>query len=93
MFFLKLVLVEDVCGVLVLVECNEVFLGIVYGFDVVVSKGVKVVVIFLEDLYKKVEYLVVVVEGYNNVIVKVFYDYLKGLQAVEIFKCYGFIIK
>ncbi|MRB67789.1 hypothetical protein GH825_31015 [Bacillus thuringiensis] len=48
---MKFVLVEDVCGVLVLVECNEVLLGIVYGFDVVVSKGVKVVGIFLEVLY------------------------------------------
>lgn len=93
MFELKLVLGEDVCGVLVLVECNEVFLGIVYGFDVVVSKGVNVVVMFLEDLYKKVEYFIVIVEGYKNVIVSVFYDYLKGLQVLVIFKCYGFMMK
>ena len=36
------------------------------------------------------EYLVAVVEGHNNATVKAFYDYLKGPQAAEIFKRYGF---
>ena len=45
---------------------------------------------FPEDSHKKVEYPVAVVEGHNNATVKAFYDYLKGPQAAEIFKRYGF---
>ena len=78
---------------LALVERNEAPLGIVYGSDAVASKGVKVVATFPEDSHKKVEYPVAVVEGHNNATVKAFYDYLKGPQAAEIFKRYGFTIK
>ena len=78
---------------LALVERNEAPLGIVYGSDAVVSKGVKVVATFPEDSHKKVEYPVAVVEGHNNATVKAFYDYLKGPQAAEIFKRYGFTTK
>ncbi len=67
--------------------------GIVYGSDAVASKGVKVVATFPEDSHKKVEYPVAVVEGHNNATVKAFYDYLKGPQAAEIFKRYGFTTK
>ncbi|MCW0145272.1 substrate-binding domain-containing protein [Escherichia coli] len=56
------------------------------------AKG-KVVATFPEDSHKKVEYPVAVVEGHNNATVKAFYDYLKGPQAAEIFKRYGFTIK
>ena len=84
---------EDVRGALALVERNEAPLGIVYGSDAVASKGVKVVATFPEDSHKKVEYPVAVVEGHNNATVKAFYDYLKGPQAAEIFKRYGFTIK
>jgi molybdate transport system substrate-binding protein len=52
-----------------------------------------VVATFPEDSHKKVEYPVAVVEGHNNATVKAFYDYLKGPQAAEIFKRYGFTIK
>lgn len=61
--------------------------------DAVASKGIKVVATFPEDSHKKVEYPVAVVEGHNNATVKAFYDYLKGPQAAEIFKRYGFTIK
>ncbi|HDH2836440.1 TPA: molybdate ABC transporter substrate-binding protein, partial [Escherichia coli] len=80
-------------GALALVERNEAPLGIVYGSDAVASKGVKVVATFPEDSHKKVEYPVAVVEGHNNATVKAFYDYLKGPQAAEIFKRYGFTTK
>ena len=86
----KLAPAEDVRGALALVERNEAPLGIVYGSDAVASKGVKVVATFPEDSHKKVEYPVAVVEGHNNATVKAFYDYLKGPQAAEIFKRYGF---
>ena len=89
----KLAPAEDVRGALALVERNEAPLGIVYGSDAVASKGVKVVATFPEDSHKKVEYPVAVVEGHNNATVKAFYDYLKGPQAAEIFKRYGFTIK
>ena len=55
--------------------------------------SVKVVATFPEDSHKKVEYPVAVVEGHNNATVKAFYDYLKGPQAAEIFKRYGFTTK
>ena len=89
----KLAPAEDVRGALALVERNEAPLGIVYGSDAVASKGVKVVATFPEDSHKKVEYPVAVVEGHNNATVKAFYDYLKGPQAAEIFKRYGFTTK
>ncbi len=88
----KLAPAEDVRGALALVERNEAPLGIVYGSDAVASKGVK----WLppsRKIHKKVEYPVAVVEGHNNATVKAFYDYLKGPQAAEIFKRYGFTIK
>lgn len=77
---------------MVLVEWVEVLLGIVYGLDVIVSDKVKVVGVFLELSYKLVEYLMVIVKGYENFIVIVFYDYLKSLVVVVIFEKYGFII-
>lgn len=88
----KLAPAEDVRGALALVERNEAPLGIVYGSDAVASKGVK----WLppsRKIHIKVEYPVAVVEGHNNATVKAFYDYLKGPQAAEIFKRYGFTTK
>lgn len=81
---------EDVRGALALVERNEAPLGIVYGSDAVASKGVKVVGTFPEDSHKKVEYPIAITDGHKNATVSAFYDYLKGPQASEIFKRYGF---
>ncbi|MCC8283828.1 molybdate ABC transporter substrate-binding protein [Escherichia fergusonii] len=89
----KLAPAEDVRGALALVERNEAPLGIVYGSDAFASKGVKVVATFPEDTHKKVEYPVAIVKGHNNPTVAAFYDYLKGPQAAEIFKRYGFTTK
>lgn len=81
---------EDVRGALALVERREAPLGVVYGSDAVASKGVKVVGTFPEDSHKKVEYPLAIVDGHKNATVSAFYDYLKGPQASEIFKRYGF---
>ncbi|MBA7729261.1 molybdate ABC transporter substrate-binding protein [Citrobacter freundii] len=89
----KLAPAEDVRGALALVERNEAPLGIVYGSDSVASKGVKVVATFPEDSHKKVEYPIAIVDGHSNATVSAFYDYLKGPQAAEIFKRYGFTTK
>ena len=89
----KLAPAEDVRGALALVERNEAPLGIVYGSDAVASKGVKVVATFPEDSHKKVEYPIAIVDGHKNATVSAFYDYLKGPQAAEIFKRYGFTTK
>lgn len=89
----KLAPAEDVRGALALVERNEAPLGIVYGSDAVASKGVKVVSTFPEDSHKKVEYPVAIVDGHKNATVSAFYDYLKGPQASDIFKRYGFTTK
>ncbi|MEZ2586661.1 molybdate ABC transporter substrate-binding protein [Kluyvera intermedia] len=86
----KLAPAEDVRGALALVERNEAPLGIVYGSDAVASKGVKVVGTFPEDSHKKVEYPIAITDGHKNATVSAFYDYLKGPQASEIFKRYGF---
>ncbi len=86
----KLAPAEDVRGALALVERNEAPLGIVYGSDAVASKGVKVVGTFPEDSHKKVEYPLAIIDGHKNATVSAFYDYLKGPQASEIFKRYGF---
>ncbi|MTH48311.1 molybdate ABC transporter substrate-binding protein [Intestinirhabdus alba] len=86
----KLAPAEDVRSALALVERSEAPLGIVYGSDAVAGKGVKVVATFPEDSHKKVEYPVAIVDGHKNATVEAFYDYLKGPQAAEIFKRYGF---
>jgi len=86
----KLAPAEDVRGALALVERNEAPLGIVYGSDAVASKGVKVVGTFPEDSHQKVEYPIAIIDGHKNATVSAFYDYLKGPQAAEIFKRYGF---
>lgn len=86
----RLASAEDVRGALALVERNETPLGIVYGSDAVVGKGVKVVGTFPEGSHKKVEYPMAIVDGHNNAEVKAFYAYLKGSQAAAIFKQYGF---
>ena len=86
----KLAPAEDVRGALALVERNEAPLGIVYGSDAVASKGVKVVGTFPEDSHQKVEYPIAIIDGHKNATVSAFYDYLKGPQASEIFKRYGF---
>lgn len=86
----KLAPAEDVRGALALVERSEAPLGIVYGSDAVASKGVKVVGTFPEDSHQKVEYPIAVIDGHKNATVSAFYDYLKGPQASEIFKRYGF---
>lgn len=86
----RLASAEDVRGALALVERNETPLGIVYGSDAVVGKGVKVVGTFPEGSHKKVEYPMAIVDGHNNAEVKAFYAYLKGPQAAAIFKQYGF---
>ncbi len=86
----KLAPAEDVRGALALVERSEAPLGIVYGSDAVASKGVKVVGTFPEDSHQKVEYPIAIIDGHKNATVSAFYDYLKGPQASEIFKRYGF---
>ena len=48
---------------------------------------------FPEDSHKKVEYPIAIVDGHKNATVSAFYDYLKGPQAAEIFKRYGFTTK
>ncbi|WP_039055177.1 molybdate ABC transporter substrate-binding protein [Enterobacter sp. Bisph1] len=86
----KLAPAEDVRGALALVERNEAPLGIVYGSDAVASKGVKVVGTFPEASHQKVEYPLAMIDGHKNARVTAFYDYLKGPQASQIFKRYGF---
>lgn len=89
----KLAPAEDVRGALILVERNEVPLGIVYGSDAVASKGVKVVGTFPEDSHQKVEYPIAMVKGHDNPTVTAFYRYLKGPEAAAIFQRYGFTTK
>lgn len=87
----RLVPVGGVHGALVLVERDEASLGIAYGSDAVASKGVKIAATLPEDSRKETEYPVAIVDGYKNAAVNVFYDHLKGPQAAEIFKRYGFV--
>lgn len=89
----KLAPAEDVRGALALVERHEAPLGIVYGSDAVVSKGVKVVGVFPEDTHEKVEYPMAITDGHKNATVSAFYDYLKGPEASKIFKQYGFTMR
>lgn len=81
---------NSVRAALALVERNETPYGIVYGSDAIASKKVTVVGIFPKESHKPVEYPLAIVTDHNNARVKAFYDYLKGPEAVAVFKKYGF---
>ncbi len=84
---------SDVRAALALVERQEAPLGIVYGSDVLSSKGVKVVGIFPEDSHKPVEYPMALVKDNDTAAAKAFYAYLKTPAAATVFKQYGFTPK
>lgn len=81
---------NDVRAALALVERQEAPLGIVYGSDVLSSKGVKVVGIFPEDSHKPVEYPMALIKDNDTQAAKAFYAYLKTPAAAAVFKQYGF---
>lgn len=81
---------NNVRAALVLVEREEVPLGIVYGSDAVASKKVKVVGIFPEDSHLPVEYPIAIIKGHATPEVKAFSEYLSTPEASEVFKRYGF---
>lgn len=86
----KLAPAEDVRSALALVERDEVPLGIVYGSDAVVSKGVKVIGEFPAQSHQKVEYPAAIVKGRDTPVVSAFFHYLQGPEAANVFKQYGF---
>lgn len=75
---------------MVLVEREEVPLGIVYRSDAVASNKVKVVGLFPPESHKPVEYPIAMIKGHENQAVRDFYIYLKTPESVEIFRRYGF---
>lgn len=81
---------NDVRAALALVDRGEAPLGIVYGSDAMVSKGVKVVSVFPDNSHAAVEYPVAIVKGHDNPVVQGFYHYLSSPQAAEVFRRYGF---
>lgn len=82
--------VQTVRVALAMVERNAVPLGIVYLSDAALSKNVKVIGLFDEELHGAIRYPYAVVKGKNNDAVTSFYSYLKSDAASEIFRKYGF---
>ncbi|WP_022850929.1 molybdate ABC transporter substrate-binding protein [Limisalsivibrio acetivorans] len=81
---------QTVRAALAMVEKNAATFGIVYSSDAALSKYVKTVGLFNEDLHGKIRYPVAVVKGKGSETVYDFHRFLSSDTAGDIFKKYGF---
>lgn len=87
----KLARTDNVRSTLLLVERQEVPLGVVFKSDSVVSDKVRIVATFPASSHKAVEYPLAIVKEHNTPAVMSFYNFLQGDKAKAIFNKYGFI--
>lgn len=87
----KLARTDNVRSTLLLVERQEVPLGIVYKSDSIVSAKVRIVATFPPSSHKPVEYPLAIVKDHNTPAVMSFYHFLQSDRAKTIFNKYGFI--
>lgn len=87
----KIIPTKDVRQVLSYVETGNVDAGIVYKTDALVSDKVKIVPLDGKDLHDPIVYPVGVIAGTNHPEESIdFFNFLKGPEAMKIFKKYGF---
>ncbi|ESU30110.1 hypothetical protein G3A_23715 [Bacillus sp. 17376] len=87
----KIIPTKDVRQVLSNVETGNVDAGIVYKTDALVSDKVKIVPLDGKDLHDPIVYPVGVIAGTNHPEESIdFFNFLKGPEAMKIFKKYGF---
>lgn len=88
----KVALAENVRAALKLVTAGEAPLGIVYETDAMAEKGVKVVDTFGEESHKPIVYPAAPVAASKSAATRGFVDFLRGPEAIEIFKKAGFTV-
>ncbi|WP_286180982.1 molybdate ABC transporter substrate-binding protein [Bacillus sp. ISL-37] len=87
----KIIPAKDVRQVLSYVETGNVDAGIVYKTDALVSDKVKIVPLDGKDLHDPIVYPVGVIAGTEHPEESIdFFNFLKGPEAMKIFKKYGF---
>lgn len=87
----QIVFAEDVRQVLQYVEIDEVDAGIVYLTDAEISDDVRVVATFDEESHDAIDYpLGLTEQGSENDAAQLFYEFLQGDDAREVFESYGF---
>lgn len=87
----KIIPTKDVRQVLTYVETGNVDAGIVYKTDALVSDKVKIVPLDGKDLHDPIIYPVGVIAGTEHPKESIdFFNFLKGPEAMKVFKKYGF---
>jgi molybdate transport system substrate-binding protein len=88
----KAAFAENVRAALKLVTSGEAPLGIVYETDATAEKGVEVVDAFGEESHKPIVYPAAPIAASKNPAAMAFFDFLRGPEAVEIFRKAGFTV-
>jgi molybdate transport system substrate-binding protein len=83
---------KDVRTALVMVECGEVPLGLVYATDAAISKKVRVVGQFPPGSHPAIVYPVALVAGRQTAAAQRFGEFLRSPAAKAVFQKYGFIV-
>jgi molybdate transport system substrate-binding protein len=87
----KIIYTKDVRQVLSYVETKSVDAGIVYKTDAIISDKIKTVPISGHDLHDPIIYPAGVVSSSENPDEAIqFFEFLRGQEAIKIFKKYGF---
>lgn len=89
----KLAPADSVRAALAFVERGETPFGVVYATDAAASDKVKIVGVFPEDSHPPVVYPAALIAGKDTAEAKEFFAFLKGDQAKDIFRRYGFAVK
>lgn len=88
----RLARADNVRAALALVERGESPLGIVYGTDAAISKGVKIIATFPANSHPAITYPVAVMKDMKNPASTRLLDFLKSPDARAIFGQYGFTL-
>lgn len=88
----RIVGAASVRAALALVERGEVAAGIVYATDAAITDKVKVAGTFPASSHEPIVYPFALVKGQDTPAAKDFFAFLKGPEAVAIFKKYGFSV-
>lgn len=88
----RLARADNVRAALALVERGEAPLGIVYGTDAAISKGIKIVATFPANSHPAITYPVAMMKGMENPASQRLMDFLKSATANAIFSDFGFTL-
>lgn len=89
----KIAKAKDVRAALMLVERQEVPLGIVYITDSRISSRVKVLGILPPETHSSIVYLTALVKGQESESAQIFLDYMRSDSAKNIYEKHGFLME